>query len=400
MTAQTITGAPSTSIDPFADDFLADPFPGLKQMRDLGPVFRIAKYDTWGVARHDEVREVLHDWEAFSSASGVGMTHLAKERPWRTPSIILEVDPPDHSRARQVLSGILSGSRLRALKATFEAEAEALVGQLLERGEFDGVSDLAEAFPLRVFPDAVGLGEGDRQNLLSYGAMTFNGHGPRNRHFEQSMADSAEIRLWVDRQCSRDALTSNGFGAAIYEHVDAGALTEDEARLLVRSFLSAGVDTTVNALGFAILRFARNPEQWKKVVETPKLARSAFEEVVRIDAPVIGFFRTATRDLDFYGATIKEGDKVQAFYAGAAHDPERWEEPERFDVTRNTAGHTAFGFGIHGCVGQMVARLEGEALLTALAHRVDRFELLAEPTPKLNNTLRGLATLPVRIHPQ
>jgi 4-methoxybenzoate monooxygenase (O-demethylating) len=169
--------------------------------------------------------------------------------------------------------------------------------------------------------------------------------------------------------------------------------------MLVRSFLSAGIDTTVYGLGNALHCFAGYPEQWAIVRANPQLIRGAFEEVLRFEAPVQTFFRTTTRPVEVAGVQLGEGEKVLLFLAAANRDPRRWDRPDTFDVTRRAAGHMTFGTGIHGCVGQAVARLETEAILTALASRVASFELTGEPEWRLNNTLRGFDTLPLRIVP-
>lgn len=389
---------PSSDIDPFSDEYLANPWPFLAVLRDIGPVFHVPKYGIWGVARHEEVTEVLRNHEDYSSASGVGYTDLRTDNPWRPPSIILEADPPLHTKTRKIISKVLTPGALSNLKDMFDDKAISLVNELSSGESFDAISDLAEAYPLSVFPDSVGLQQGSRQNLLRYGSMVFNGHGPRNHLFEQSMADGAEAKEWVNNQCSRKMLKSNGFGAKIYESVDSGELTEDEAGLLVRSFLSAGVDTTVNAIGFAILNFANNQDQWEILRNEPSLARSAFEEVVRLEAPVTNFFRTTTHETQIAGFTIPANSKVLVAFAGGCRDPRKWDEPDKFDIRRRTAGHTGFGAGIHGCVGAIVARLEGESLLSALSKKVRCIELVGAPKVRLNNTLRGLSYLPVRFH--
>jgi cytochrome P450 len=195
------------------------------------------------------------------------------------------------------------------------------------------------------------------------------------------------------------ALAGDGLGMQIFAAVDADELTEAEAGMLVRSFLSAGVDTTVYGLGNALWCFARYPEQWTILRENPSLIRLAFEEVLRFEAPVQTFFRTTTREIDVAGVRLGEGEKVLLLFGAANRDPRRWDRPDHFDVRRRATGHMTFGTGIHGCVGQAVARLESEALFGALAKRVAAFELTGEPTRRLNNTLRGFDTLPLRVVP-
>jgi cytochrome P450 len=327
------------------------------------------------------------------------LSDFRREPPWRPPSIILEADPPLHTRTRAVLTRILSPAAIKILRDSFEREAELLIAQLVERREFDGVADLAEAYPLKVFPDAVGISEEGRENLLPYGTMVFNSFGPRNDLFNQAMANAGPVRDWIMSKCSRAALAPGGLGMQIFAAVDAGELSEDEAGMLVRSFLSAGIDTTVYGLGNALYCLARYPEQWRALRENPNLIRGAFEEVLRFEAPVQTFFRTTTRAVDVAGVHLGDGEKVLLFLAAANRDPRRWDRPDTFDVSRRAAGHMTFGTGIHGCVGQAVARLETEAILTALARRVASFELTAEPERRLNNTLRGFDTLPLRVVP-
>jgi len=390
---------PVSSIDPFSHQFLHDPYPHHHAMREAGPVVWLQQYGIWAMARHQEVRDALSDWQTYCSSAGVGLSDFRKEPPWRPPSIILEADPPLHTRTRAVLTRILSPAAINILRDSFAREADALVDRLVESREFDGVADLAEAYPLKVFPDAVGLSEDGRENLMPYGTMVFNSFGPRNDLFDKAMANAGPVRDWIMSKCSRAALAPDGLGIQIFHAVDAGELSEAEAGMLVRSFLSAGIDTTVYGLGNALYCFASYPEQWKILRENPNLIRGSFEEVLRFEAPVQTFFRTTTRAVDVGGVAIGEGEKVLLFLAAANRDPRRWDNADTFDVRRRATGHMTFGTGIHGCVGQAVARLESEAIFGALARRVASFELTGKPERRLNNTLRGLDTLPLRIVP-
>jgi 4-methoxybenzoate monooxygenase (O-demethylating) len=394
---QATLSRPVSTADPFSHDFLSDPYPHHEALREAGPVVWLDQYGVWAMARHEQVRDALTDWQTYCSSAGVGLSDFRKEPPWRPPSIILEADPPLHTRTRAVLTRILSPMAIKVLRETFEREAEQLIGRLVQKREFDGIADLAEAYPLKVFPDAVGISEHGRENLLPYGSMVFNSFGPRNDLFQQAMANAGAVRDWIMSKCSRAALAPDGLGRQIFQAVDAGELSEDEAGMLVRSFLSAGIDTTVYGLGNALYCMARYGEQWQALRQNPGLIRNAFEEVLRFEAPLQTFFRTTTKPVEVGGTQLGEGEKVLLFYAAANRDPRRWERPDVFDVSRRAAGHMTFGTGIHGCVGQAVARLETEAVLGALAKRVESFELTGEPKRRLNNTLRGFDTLPLRV---
>jgi cytochrome P450 len=296
-----------------------------------------------------------------------------------------------------VLSKILGPRALRKLRDGWFADAEVLVDQVLADGpEFDAVERIASVFPLRVFPDAVGLPPGGRDNLLPYGDHAFNAFGPPNDLVAKGEPRVAELSAWVGQQCAREALTDDGFGAAIWAAADRGDITPQQAPLMVRSLLTAGVDTTVHGISAVLYGFATHPEQWARLVADPSLARVAFDEAVRWESPVQTFFRTANGDVRFGEVTVPDGAKVLMFLAAANRDPRRWADPDRFDLTRDPSGHVGFGMGIHQCVGQHVARLEAEALLTALARRVDTIELAGPTRRHHNNTLRAWESIPVR----
>ena len=396
LTAQK-TNYPISQLDPFSDAFLTRPHKFHEELREASPVVWLEKYQVWAMARHEQVHAALSDWETYCSSAGVGLSDFRKEKPWRTPGLLLEADPPLHTRARNVMMRVVSRPSIEALREPFTKEAVRLLDELVARGSFDAVKDLAEVYPVKVFPDAVGLPANGRENLLPYGSMVFNAFGPRNHLFETAMVNAKALLEWASTWCQRSALTSDGFGARIYEAADAEKVSEAEAALLVRSFISAGLDTTVHALGDAIYCFATHPDQWQLLRDDLSLARSAFEEVIRFESPVQTFFRTTTKPVNVGGVQLDAGQKVLLFLAAANRDPRKWEHPEHFDIRRKTLGHVGFGAGIHGCVGQAVARMEGEIILTELAKRVESIKLVGDPKLQLNNTLRGWASLPVAV---
>jgi cytochrome P450 len=164
--------------------------------------------------------------------------------------------------------------------------------------------------------------------------------------------------------------------------------------------LTAGVDTTVNGIGASLYALARFPEQWDKVRADPtRLAKAAFEEAIRFESPVQTFFRTTTCATELGGVRLEEGKKILLFLGAANRDPRQWQKPDEYDIERKVLGHVGFGAGIHVCVGQLLARLEGEVVIQALAKRVKRIELIGEPERRFNNTLRGLKRLPLHLVP-
>jgi cytochrome P450 len=392
--------APTLDVDPFSPASLEDPIPCDVAVRETAPAVWIPKYGFWAVGRHADVTAIFSDWKRFSSAAGTGLTHNRKENPWRKPSVILEVDPPQHTKTRAVLTRILSRPAMQKLREDFQARADELVDRLVDQRTFDGAADLASVFAMQVMPDAVGLPQAGREHLLPYANINFNAMGPKNELYEQAVAVAGDAPTWVVNQCKRENLLPGGFGAQIFEAMDAGQLELEEAELLVRVFLTAALDTTIYGIGLGLHSFALHPQQWQALLDEPALVPAAFDEVLRHTAPSPFIGRTTSTEVDIGGVRIPADDKVIMFVAAANRDPRKWERPDEFDVRRKSTGHVSFGVGIHGCVGQMVARLEAEVVFNALVRRVKSFELAGPPQLKPTNWLRGFSSLPLAVVPR
>lgn len=386
---------PQLAIDPFDEAFLADPYAHHEALREAGAVVWLEAIGCYGMARHAEVQGALRDWETYVSGRGVGLADFSKETPFRPPSLLLETDPPVHDRTRGLMNRVVTLGALRAVQPHWQAIADALVEHVLEMEEFDAVAHIATGLPLAIFPDLIGLQEEGRDQLIPYATGVFNAFGPRNAVFESTRAATETAAAWVALACKRENLKPDGWGMRVYEAADRGDCTAGEAERLVRSFLTAGVDTTVNGIGNLLLALARHPDQWERLRNQPSLAPRAFEESLRWDSTVQTFFRTTSREVAFESGSIPAGSKVLLFLAAANRDPRRWKDPGRFDIGRQCSGHVGFGFGIHQCLGQMVARQEVEVLLKAMVPRVAAIRLTGTPERRINNTLHALERLPL-----
>ena len=393
------SGAPALDIDPFDEAFLTDPFAHHPALRDAGPVVWLDAIGAFGMARFAEVQAALRDNETFCSGRGVGLSDFSKETPWRPPSLLLEADPPLHDRTRGLMNRIVTLKSLKELRPVWAERAAALADRLVTKRRFDAVTDLGEVFPMLVFPDTIGVPKEGREKLLLYAAAVFNAFGPRNAVFDRDNARAGDAVAWVANACKRESLSPGGWGMAVYEAADAGLCTADEAERLVRSFLSAGIDTTVNGISHMMLALTTFPDQFDRLRADPSLGKRAFEESLRWDSTVQTFFRTVTRPVTIAGVDIPEGSKVVLFLAAANRDPRKWDEPEGFELSRQTSGHVGFGFGIHQCLGQMVARLEGELVLEALLPRIRSIRATGPAVRRLNNTIHALESLPVEVEP-
>lgn len=399
MTLEPLVDRPELDGDPFAPSTLTDRLPFDISVRETAPVVWLRRYGMWATGRHELVERVLQDWRTFSSASGTGLVNLKHEPNWRKPSPILDVDPPEHDAARTVMTRVMSPTVVRGLRDHFTAEAERLVDSLVRQREFDAARDLSQAYPLAVIPDAVGMAPEGREHLLPYSNLNFQAMGPRNDLYHRAVEEAAKAAEYVAWQVRRESLAPDGLGMRIYEAADAGEVTDEEAALLVRTFLGAGVDTTIYGIGLALHALLEHPDQWDLLHADPGLARNAFEETLRYTTPGPVTGRTTTAATEFGGVRLGAEQKVLLFVNAANRDPRRWDDPDGFDIRRRAVGHLTFGKGVHGCTGQLIARLEAECVLSALARRVRRMEPAGEPVIKLSNWLRGFESLPVRVTP-
>ncbi|MGW1209023.1 cytochrome P450 [Streptomyces sp. NPDC002499] len=386
--------------DPYSAENLADPYPLFKRMRDAGHGVWLEKYGVPAFTRFDLVREILVDHATFLSGAGVGPRNYHHQPPWRKPGI-LDSDPPMHTPLRTAMADVISPRNMRMLRAGFQTFATELVDRILDEREFDAITDFAEQFPLRVFGDAVGIPRaGRKENLLAHGAMNFSQFGPEDARYEQYMAAGAHTVDWVTNACARENLTADGLGAKIWAHADAGAIEPEEAAVLVRALLSAGLDTTALSIGNTAGCLASSPQQWARLRENPRLVRFAIDEALRFESPFQSFFRTTSRAVDFHGVRLAEDSKLVVFPGASNRDERRWgSDADQYDVERQAGGHLAFGMGIHQCVGQPIARLESEVLFGELVKRTASIEPSGPPVPFLHNTLRGWVSLPLRVVP-
>lgn len=389
-------GVPVWDIDPYDAKILEEPTEFYRELRAKGPFVYIPRYAILACGRYEETREVFSDHARFVSSRGVGLVDFKVADPWRPASIILEVDPPEHTRVRRIMAKVLSPKVMRQQAELFQNLADQLVAEVVARGQIEAVADLAERYPTTVFPRILGLSTSNARHLLDYGAMVFDAVGPDNEIRRNALAKGRDVVPWIMEQCRRVNLTDDGLGAGIYAHVETGDISEDEAGLLVRSLLSAGVDTTVTGIGSLLFCFAENPAQYELLKQNPDLARPAFEEVLRYTSPVHSFYRTAGLDTEVSGIKIREGTKLLCMLGSANRDEDHWEDAEKFDITRNVQGHLGMGAGVHGCVGQNLARAEVGAVLRSILAQVDKIEFAGAARWRPGNSIRSLETLPIR----
>jgi cytochrome P450 len=363
------------------------------RLREMAPVVRLARENITMLARYEHVSEGLKDWKTFSSTS----------RPWHDPNsvrpeLLLTDDPPKHTGVRAVIASALSPRALSRMAEAFRADANALVGRLTERSgtTIDAVADITQPFVYKVLPDLLGLPLAGREHMHAFGHIVWATMGPMNELFQQAMENTGPVIEWVDQCCNRENLDPDGLGMQMFLAADRGQVTQAEAKLLVQILLSAAADTTVMTMATAIRAFCLFPEQYQLLRSDPSLLRNAFDESLRWDSPSRMAGRIATREVEIEGVVIPKGERCGLMFAAANRDPRKWQAADSFDIKRDHRGHVGWGYGVHSCVGRVLAQLEADALLGAVAEHIERFESAGEPEPWMTTIGHGPAKLPVR----
>ena len=388
--------APVSDIDIYSDEVLADPYRAYRALRDAGPAVQLSTHPVWVIARYADARAALQDWQAFSSAEGVAMT---EEMNANMRGSVLAADPPEHDVLRAVLSEKLAPRALAKLRDEISERADAIVAEAVANGTFDAVTDLSARLPVEVVADFIGLAPEGRERLLPGSDAVFATFGPLDARMHARMPAFQSYFAYMQSFSDRSKLAPGSWGAAIWEAVDDGRIAPESAVSLMNAYLVAAMDTTVHALGSYLRFLAEDPQRWTTLKADPGLIGSGFEETLRIESPVQGFYRLTTRDVDVDGVLVPARSRVAVLNAAACRDERHYPDPDRFDIRRNPVDHLAFGYGIHGCAGQGLARIEARALIGSLLRRVDSIQLAGEPVRHLHPVLRGLEQLPVTVVP-
>lgn len=384
---------PVSDIDVYSDRILADPYAAYRELRDLGPVVYLSTYDVYAVPRYHALREVSTNWEAFSSASGVMMNDVLNEGMQGT---VLCSDPPEHREMRKVLNRPLLPSGLKKITTLIQQEAAAVVERLVTKGSFDAAVELAQHLPLTLVAKLVGIGEFGRGRMLEWAAAGFDANGPMNQRTIDALPKAQELLDFAKNKARPGTLDPDGWAAELFRAAERGELDASKCPAMMMDYIAPSLDTTINATSSAIWLFAQNPDQWELLRHSPSLIGDAINEVLRMEPPIQKFSRVTTRDYELEGTHIPAGSRVLLLYGAANRDERKYFDPDRFDITRKPSDQLGFGHGEHACAGMNLARLEIKSLLEQLVTRVERFEIVRAERA-INNTLRGLSRLDVRI---
>ncbi len=387
---------PVSDIDFYSDAVIQNPYPVYAQLRAMGPLVYLEKNDLYLVARYREVSEVLLQPLRFVSSKGVSPIPRVNDI---LVGSTLNSDPPIHDKTRAVTSEPLLPGALSSIEPRLKKAADHLIELLCARGEFDAVTDLSQYLPVTIVAELVGLPQVvDSAQMLKWASATFNLFGTENARTEIAFEDLKDLRSFLLEYGTPEKLKEGGWAKRIFDVGAERGMSFELCAQLMRDYINPSLDTTISTTGQIIKFLADNPDQWQKIRADATLIPNAVEEAVRLATPIRAFTRYAIEDIELASHVIPAGKRVVVVYASANRDERKFANPDQFDVTRDVHDHVGFGQGVHMCMGMHLARREMILILEALRRRVDRFELLGEPTVAMNNTIRAYATMPVKVH--
>ena len=387
---------------------VADPYAAFAAARAVAPVQWHEGLGLWLAFTHAEANAVLRDrrlgriWRDKEPAERFGSFNLIHR------NAILEMEPPDHTRLRRLISTAFARGHVERLRPWVEDLAGRLVDGLVERSDgtepVDVLSGMAEQLPVDVIAELLGVPVADRPLLRPWSnAIVKMYEYGRTAAVEDAAERAAAEFVTYLRALAADRRRSPGEDLLSHlvsvRDAEGDRLTEDELVTTCILLLNAGHEATVNVSGNGLLALLRHPDQLRRLREDRALLPTAIEELMRFDSPLQLFERTAIEDVGIGGITVPAGSKIAALLGSANHDPAVFDAPETLDVGRTDNPHISFGAGIHFCIGAPLARVELQASFGALLGRTSSLELGAEPHRRPEFVIRGLADLPVVLTP-
>ncbi|MEU0338031.1 cytochrome P450 [Streptomyces bobili] len=382
----------------FAELRLAEPVRWIPQS---GNVAGFEDEGYWAVTRHADVRYVSTHPEIFSSTLNTAIIrfneHIARDSIDAQRLILLNMDPPEHTRVRQIVQRGFTPRSIRALEQRLRERATAIVaGARALDGPFDFVTSVACELPLQAIAELIGIPQDDRTKIFDWSNKMIAYDDPEYAVTEEVGARSAAeiIAYAMGMAAERKQCPARDIVSTLVAAEDEGNLNSDEFGFFVLMLAVAGNETTRNAITHGMHAFLTHPEQWE--LYKRERPATAAEEIVRWAAPVAAFQRTATQDTELGGKTVRKGDRVGLFYASANHDPEVFDRPDDFDVTRDPNPHLGFGGGgPHFCLGKSLAVLEIDLIFNALADAMPHMRLVEDPRRLRSAWINGVKELRV-----
>ena len=403
------------SVIPFDNPaFLNDPYPVLNAVREATPIFTQATTETgretWFLTRHDDIQRALRDrrlGRVFDHALTYEEVGVDEPDPALGPYLdierwsLLQMEPPDHTRIRSLLSREFTPRRVAALQPRMrEIVAELL--QATPTGEIDVIADLAQPFSLRVMCELIGAPFEDQAMLLDWSHRIVKMYelDTTPQQVKAAVEASAEFAGWATDLIATRRIdpTDDLISGLCTVETDEGKLTNDEIVSTVILLLNAGHEATVNTLGNGLAALLDRRDQWERLTGGEVPFNVAPEELFRFDSPLQLFERwVLVDDYEVAGTHIPKGHKIAMLFGAANRDPRKWEHPDRFDIARGNPTHVTFGWGLHHCIGAPLARLEVATVLEELATQAPDAHLIAEPVRHQTFVIHGFEAVHISL---
>jgi cholest-4-en-3-one 26-monooxygenase len=361
----------------------------------------------WCITRHDDLVEVNRHAKEFSSwQGGTNIPELPVEDLVMTRQIMLNMDPPDHTKMRKLVNAGFTPRRIRELEEILATRARTIIDAVAERGTCDFVEEVAAELPLQAIADFLGVPQEDRKLLFDLSNKLIGFDDPEFRNDAQGAMDAAgEMFVYAQQMADRkraepgDDIVSDLLAA----EVDGERLDDMEFNLFFLLLAVAGNETTRNAISHGMLALIEHPDQRRRLLDDPSLLDGAIEEILRWATPVMHFRRTATVDIEIGGQQIAAGDRVVMWHMSANRDEAIFDDPHTFDVGRGPNPHlmhVAFGGGgPHFCLGANLARAEMRIMFDEILRRLPDMELDGSVERLRSNFINGIKRMPVRFTP-
>jgi cytochrome P450 len=367
----------------------------------------------WCVTRHADVVAVSRDTKTFTSEMGANLEDLDEEQRAARQSM-LETDPPRHARLRGLVGPPFTPRAVKAYEAALRELTAVVLDRALPLGEFDFVEEIAKQLPIRVLARLLGAPDSDTEPLIAWGDRMIGNTDPELADVLHDSPESERYRMLPFRSPAALELFEYGHRLAaerrsdpqddlisklVHAEIEGERLTEREFDTMFLILVVAGNETTRQAIAHGMLALVEHPEEWRRLRDDSDLVWGAgADEILRWSSPVLHFRRTATRDVELGGQTIRAGDKVVVWYVSANFDEDVFEEPLRFDAGRRPNPHVTFGGGgPHYCLGAHLAKLEVQVMFDMLLPRIAELELTAPPQRMRTNFTNALKRMPVRV---
>jgi cytochrome P450 len=394
----------------FTDELLTDPYPTYRRFLEDDQIFHSVPYSGggWAVFRHAACSSLIRDSRLSARRVGASFLALPPERRAEFGELaqllkvwLLFIDAPEHSRLRKLMNKGFSPAVAEGLRPQIEAIVDRMLETMRRVSEADVMREIAYRLPVRIIAEMFGVQEPLHERFIRWSDAVAMFLGNPNRTVEQThIAQEAVLAL---KEFFRETVAvrrqhkgSDLISLLLDIEEDGEVLTEEEIHAQCVMLLGAGHETTRNLIGNGMYTLLRHPEQMADLRKNPELIRSAVEELLRYESPIQFIGRVAKEEMEICGVQVRQGQRIVFILGAANRDPQQFKDPDHLDLNRLRNPHLAFGAGEHFCIGNQLARLEGQIAILRMVQRFPRMRLATEsPEWAPNHGFRGLKALPV-----